>query len=570
MASLRPKLRLGNGPESRSFPGISGCAREGPSLFPGPLIGIMVAAFLVVLPWFYQGVPSGHDFEFHLNSWMEVLSQWKQGILYPRWAAMANRGFGEPRFVFYPPASWILGATLGAILPWKVVPGVYVWIVLTLSGCSMFLLARGWLARQDAIFAAALYAANPYHLVIVYWRSAFAELLGAVLLPLLVLLVLRLREKGQAMVVPLGLLVAAAWLTNLPSAVMLNYSFALMLVVSAVTRRSPRVLMQGAAAAAFGAALAAFYLVPAVAEQKWVEIAKVVAPGVRPQDNFLFTMIADPRHNRFNLLISMVAVAELVAVAGALWLSSRRRRDFEPLWGMLAAWTAAIALLLFPLSQFAWEHLPKLRFMQLPWRWLLCLNASFALLFAMAWRRWVPRALICIAMLMVLATAWLLAQPPWWEKSGDFSNMVRDLEDGRGYEGTDEYLPNDGDAYEIKPDAPMVKLEDNARARIQMQKWSAEEKSFTADVSQSGNLVLRLFSYPAWQTEVNGQVVETDDQDYTGQLLIPVDAGENRVRVRFTRTRDRILGDIISGITALLMLALLLWQRRRRLPHHKT
>ena len=145
---------------------------------------------------------------------------------------MANHGFGEPRFIFYPPASWMLGAALGAVLPWKMVPGVYVWIVLTLAGCSMFLLARHWLPWKDAIFAAALYSANPYHLVIVYWRSAYAELLGAVLLPLLVLCVLRSTEKGRKIILPLTLIVAAAWLTNLPSAVMLNYSLALLLLVA--------------------------------------------------------------------------------------------------------------------------------------------------------------------------------------------------------------------------------------------------------------------------------------------------------------------------------------------------
>jgi hypothetical protein len=145
----------------------------------------MVTAFVVVLPFSFLGIPSGHDFEFHMNSWMEVLGQWKLGIIYPRWAALAHYGYGEPRFIFYPPASWTLGAILGAILPWKLVPGTFVWLVLSLSGYSMFLLARGWLARRDAIFAAALYVANPYHLVVVYWRSAFAELLGGALLPLL-------------------------------------------------------------------------------------------------------------------------------------------------------------------------------------------------------------------------------------------------------------------------------------------------------------------------------------------------------------------------------------------------
>src|SRR3989442_11056821 len=130
------------------------------------------------MPFFLLGILAGHDFEFHITSWMEVLSQWKQGILYPRWAALAHYGYGEARFLFYPPASWMLGAALGTLLPWKAVPGAYVWLALTLSGCSMFLLARQWLDRRDAIFAAVLYAANPYYIVLFYLRSAVAALLA--------------------------------------------------------------------------------------------------------------------------------------------------------------------------------------------------------------------------------------------------------------------------------------------------------------------------------------------------------------------------------------------------------
>ena len=38
------------------------------------MIVIAAAAFAVEIPFFFFGTPSGHDVEFHLYSWLEVLS----------------------------------------------------------------------------------------------------------------------------------------------------------------------------------------------------------------------------------------------------------------------------------------------------------------------------------------------------------------------------------------------------------------------------------------------------------------------------------------------------------------
>src|SRR5438128_11805552 len=154
----------------------------------------------------------------------------------------------------------------------------------------MFLPARRYLARPYAIFAAALYAANPYYLVIVYWRSAFAELLAGAILPLLLLQILEPPDTRHRAVIPLGLLVAAAWLINAPSAVMINYSLAFLIAVVAILRRSPQVLLYGAAAAILGAGFAGFYIVAAAYEQKWVADPLVLESGDRTLDDFLLQL----------------------------------------------------------------------------------------------------------------------------------------------------------------------------------------------------------------------------------------------------------------------------------------
>src|SRR5947209_4755442 len=82
-----------------------------------PLLTIAAATLAVEIPFLFFGTPSGHDVEFHLYSWLELLNQWKQGIIYPHWAALAHFAYGEPRFIFYPPASWTLGALLSALFP---------------------------------------------------------------------------------------------------------------------------------------------------------------------------------------------------------------------------------------------------------------------------------------------------------------------------------------------------------------------------------------------------------------------------------------------------------------------
>jgi hypothetical protein len=256
----------------------------------------------------------------------------------------------------------------------------------------------------------------------------------------------------------------------------------------------------------------------------------------------------------------VIAIAEIVALVGAASLSNGMRKKTPAQWLTLITWSGAAIVLMLPFTFFAWEHLPKLRFVQLPWRWLLCLNVPFALLVAWSVRRWFMRVLLCMALFSALWMVWHKVQPPWWDREADIREMHENIVAGPGYEGTDEYVPIGADPYEIDQKARRVTLDGSGEAQIHVMQWDPETKRFSVQLAQPAKLALRLFNYPAWQVEVNGRVVPTETRDVTGQMVIPLLAGQNEVRVEFTRTWDRLAGEIVS-ILAFLFIATFMWIR---------
>jgi hypothetical protein len=219
---------------------------------------------------------------------------------------------------------------------------------------------------------------------------------------------------------------------------------------------------------------------------------------------------------------------------------------------------------MFPVTAPLWRILPKLEFMQFPWRWLLCLSMIFTIFVTAGVRRWWLRIAICMLAIVVVAIAWHRIQPPWWDNAADLREMQDNMADAIGYEGTDEYAPAGADPSATDRDARNVTVDGPARAAIRVFRWEPEFKMFTADVSAPDQLALRLFRYPAWRVEVNGRVVETSARSETGQMLVPVQAGMNRVEIRFVRTWDRTVGGWISVVSAFSLGTRFLLMRRRK------
>jgi hypothetical protein len=541
-----------------------------------PFVVSLALSLLMVLPFFWLGTASGHDFEFHAPSWLDVAYQWKEGTWFPRWTAWTNHGFGEPRFIFYPPLSWILGAALTVILPDAAVPVAFIVLVETFAGLACYLLLRRLVAPRAALLGAAFYVVNPNALLLTYVRSDFAEQLACALLPLLLLATFRLSESpdspapGRPSIAPFALAFAAIWLSNAPAAVIASYSVCLLMAWTALGERSLRLVARAIAALLLGFGLAAFYIVPAAYEQRWVNIGQALSSGLLPSQNFLFTVIDDVEHTWFNWIASICALF-LILLFALTSLASRRfsAKKQSPVANALLLLGSVSMFLMTRWSSPFWGVLPKLRFVQFPWRWIsiLALVASCFLAFVSEKRRgwlWVAGAL-----LLTPPLANFLVGNTWWDE--DEMSAQRDaIASGRGFEGTDEYDPVGDDHLDLPVGAPVCKPlppDDTGskppRLEIRVDRWTAEEKRLHVTAPSRARLALRVLNYPAWRVRVNGRPTRPEPVNDVQQMVLPVDAGISDIEVRFTRTPDRTVGGALSALSALVVVFLLRRGRNR-------
>jgi hypothetical protein len=546
-------------------------------------VGLVVALALVA-PFFWLGNASGHDFEFHAASWLEVASQWKQHIAYPRWDEWANYGFGEPRFIFYPPLSWMLGAALSFIVRWNAVPAAFIVLTQTVACLCAFALARRWLAWRGAMAAGIFYAANPYALLVIYMRSDFAEQLAAAFLPLVFLAALELAgisERGKCGTAKtkaaalFALIFAVIWLANAPAGVLASYAMALLFGWEALSGREWRILLRGAGALALGLGLTAFYLVPAAYEQTWVNIGQVLSTGLLPAENFLYTAGSDPEHTLFNWIASTIAVLLALVTAGAAMVAIRwvrrangqiddaRQKEFRA----LLVVTAAALLLMLRVTTIFWLVLPKLRFVQFPWRWMAILAVPGAVFLGAAARRRLGWLWVIAALAISAGTGVYLVRHTWWD-ADDIPTLRAALGEGKGFEGTDEYDPAGDDHTNLPQGAPHVRIlaagdeEKPATAAVILQRWTVEDHRLRVHSREPVRLALRLLNYPAWRVEVNGRRVAPEHPEQSEQMIVAVPAGDSQVSIEFGRTADRTIGGAISGVSLLVAIMLLAWPRR--------
>ena len=591
------------------------------------LLLLPLAALFAMHPLAVAGCSCGHDFDFHMVSWMEAARQFSHGNLHPHWAFSPAFNAGEPRFVFYPPLSWVLGAVLGLLLThlpgvsqvagWTATPVVFTWIVLTLSGLALYRLARAFAGSNAALLAAILYLANPYLLFTAYERTAYGEMLAAAWIPLLLLSILRERVTVPGIALPIALL----WLTNPPAAVMGSYTLALLALLRIATDLgAPSIAhfaMSGRSAGApglasetwvsrhkatlqfagkiltgfaLGLALAAFYIVPAVWQRRYVQTWQAITDEASVGHNFLFEHTGTSSdallHDQVLHTASLIAVILLIATAAALVAVFIRRKATQEAgapglaletWDLrhyaafpilsLSILTAGIAFLLTPLSAPLWNHAPEAVFLQFPWRLLAILAPVFALSVAAALDRLPMRlttiAIAAVALLVVLTLpAYHVFRQECYDEDS-VSSQLAQFQSQAGTDPTDEYTPTAADNSALLENAPPFWLAGSPATAPPAAAHGPAPMHLRVTAPLPEFLILNLRNYPAWHVFLNGSIDSARSARVDGLIALPIPAGASNIDIRYAHTRDQTLGDAIS-LLALALFAFELGKERIR------
>ena len=467
----------------------------GPGILLGPAV-ILLAGAVAMIPELIRGSSCGHDFNVHLVSWFDCLNAWRHGIPYPHWAPSANYGAGEPRFVFYPPLTWMLGAALGAILPWNLAPIALTFIIFAATGLATRALALEALDDAPATLAGCVSIFSGFTLFTGYERCAFPEFAGGFWLPLIILFVLRdrpvqavilsggrnsdrsrrtrfsglLRRAFDGSAVPLAIALAGAWLSNLPLGVIAGYLLVGVALLWAIVNKSWAPLVRAAVATVLGLGLAAIYWVPATLQRHWVDISQATEdPGFNFENNWLFSHHSNPLlalHDVILRQVSWIAVS-MIAVALVCATVCYFRNSLPKPGKTLAAIPVVVFFLLFPISRPIWHTLPEMPFLQYPWRTLEAVEAPMAIFFVAAiWpsrpNGRVIRGVILAACAALFVAATIYAGTRFFQvcyPEDTVASMLVNYRAGAGFEGMYEYAPPNTDISTVPtglPDACLV------------------------------------------------------------------------------------------------------------------
>ncbi len=543
------------------------------SFFIAGVVSLFLLSIPLILPFFEKGYFTTHDGEWAVVRLADMYREVKDGQIPPRFSGNLNTGYGYPLFQYAYPLPYYVGLPLylshiGLVNSVKLLFASTVF----LSGISMFFLSRKiWKSNVAGVISGILYMYAPYRLVDLYVRGSLGESIASVFFPLILFLMVLLRERPSFFKILLlscgvaGLILTHNIMAVLFFIIMLGFITYLFFEKNI---RSVKAVVIGVCGGFF---LSAYFWVPALLEKKFVLLSIIPIADRNLHYVSLKQLLlpswgygtpTDPDAFTYQL-----GVAHVVLTIFALVLAVRKRKDENRNFTFLLSGLILLFLLLmFPFSKIIWENAPLLHEINYPWTCLLplvflcsVLSGKVALVKSLF-----QKVIVGIVLIVTILFGISYAKPDKIVDHGDGFYFTNDATTTSSKELMPLWVK------EFPTVRPKNKIEIiKGRGNISSTVYSSHKASFIADLDTDAVIRFNTIYFPNWTWIENEKKISYTYNNPIGVMDAKLSKGYHSIFISLKDTSVRSVSNLISlvaitfiGFAFFIRLIHVFWKRK--------
>lgn len=558
------------------------------------LAGLLVS-ILLLWPLFSGSYFFHHD-DFHVIRVNQMDKCFKDYQIPCRWAPDLGGGFGQPLFNYYAPLPYYF-AEIIFLLTGSLTESVKFSFAFSFVGAYifMYLLGRRLWGDVGGSVSGVLYTVAPYHALDFYVRGSLGEMWGLMLFPVVFYAAVRLfKEANIQNALIFGISIGGLLLAHNLMAFMffpLLVIFLLVLLRNKSTdyvslnymaervKRKWKVVLLILFSFFVGLAISSFYWLPMIVESSLIHIDASTTGYYGYTEHFkgLKKTVLDrtwgygislrefpgaPKEG-VSYQIGWVHLVSFFAVAT---LSFIRRRYIGQafliiLFGVLAALFSIY--MIHPKSQWIWDLIGPLKFLQYPWRFLAVViflismvSGSIVALVGRMYKGWFAAIVIFLA--VILNFSYFRPERTVSLKDADYLSGEKYKE--QTMRASYEFLPLFA---EVSPGQPLSPDYQVLTGDVKVHNFQKGSHWMSMDLDVGKHAIIRLPQryFPNWQVLDNGQPIKFEYKNNNlGLITVILGEGRHNLEARLLDTPVRTIGNILTLIGLVTSFVLVLAQ----------
>lgn len=532
---------------------------------------IFFSSLLVSDPLFHKGIFTAHDIEQNIARFGAFYRSLSEGNIIPRWADGIANGYGGPILMFSYSMPYYI-ASIFRFAGFTLIDSIKILIVITHIGSA--LLFYTWLKRHlstiSAFGGSLLYVYAPYRISDIYARGSIPEITAFFFIPLVLLAIHNLSRRINWKNIMFMVFSYITLLLSHPFFMMIFSSlFILYTIYLWWTKRSRVFLFTIIISLFFSFGITSFYFIPLQLENKYThydispfngtlfyEQYNTIEKLFTPQWSFL-GKYGNKEYITYQLGVLHWFII-FISLASIVWLWKRKEKR-RPLYSFLTVSIMSFLISIFfmlPISFPIYKLLRPLQQIQFPWRFLSLSITSTAIILAILLEQWKNiRLPIVISVIIVSFYLYLPYSKGHNYVQKEDRYYLQEFETNTEGPGTQPRWAAAPELYK-RPTTYASIIEGKGSISIKNRKTT--KHLYQVESSENTRIVDNTFYFPGWVVLIDGKPVniEFQDQRYRGLITFNVPQGNHNINIVFGRTKVRLIADLISVATLLLLLIL--------------